>query len=115
MELAGVFKWDWLALLAGGIAIFAGCLAPSHWLPRLPNDKLLHFLAFGGLTLLARRITTADLEWTCWVAGLFFAGLLIEGLQHWIPGRRFCWRDLLANTAGITTVVLCSSNALFGH
>jgi VanZ family protein len=97
-----------MLFLAGMIAIPAGCLMPARWLPALPNDKLLHFLAFGGMALLAARIAQSNVELTAWLIGLFIAGWAIEGLQNWVPGRKFCWRDLAANTAGILTATLCS-------
>lgn len=81
---------------------------PARWLPPLPNDKLLHFTAFGGLALLAERIARNPMEMAAWLFGLFVAGWLIECLQHWVPGRSFCWRDLAANTAGILVALLLS-------
>jgi len=88
--------------------ISAGCLAPAGWLPLLPHDKWLHFTAFGGLTLLAGRIAPdwSHLQW--WLLGLLLAGLLIEVLQHYVPGRSFCWRDMAANAAGIAAAALLS-------
>jgi VanZ family protein len=84
--------------------IIIGCLLPAHWLPRLPNDKYLHFIAYAWLSLFAVFFTESFAELLMWQAGLLFAGILIEGLQHFIPGRQFCWRDILANFAGIFTV-----------
>jgi VanZ family protein len=81
---------------------------PAHWLPALPNDKLLHFLAFGGLSLLAGRVAQTKSELGVWLLGLLVAGWAIEGLQSWIPGRNFCWRDIAANAAGILTAALCA-------
>lgn len=96
-------------LFAGfAAAIVIGCMLPARLLPPLPNDKLLHFLAFGGLTLLAARIAASGTELSFWLAGLFLAGLAIEAAQKWVPGRRFCWRDLGANTAGIALAALVS-------
>jgi VanZ family protein len=96
-------------LFAGAAAaISAGCLIPARWLPLLPNDKLMHFMAFGGLALLAGSISESKNEFSIWLLGLFFAGWLIEGLQNLVPGRKFCWRDLAANTAGILFAMLFS-------
>ncbi|MBV8635776.1 MAG: VanZ family protein [Burkholderiaceae bacterium] len=96
-----------------GIGIIAlGCLTPKHWFPTLPNDKLLHFLAFGGLTLLAGRIAATWVELVAWLLGLLAVGALIEGLQILIPGRNFCWRDIAANAAGIATAATCSKVVL---
>lgn len=87
------------ALALAGVA--GGCLAPAGWLPVLKHDKLLHFLAFALLTLLA---ALALRDWAWWpgcLLGLLFAGWLIEVLQKLVPGRNFCWRDMAANAAGI--------------
>lgn len=89
-------------------AICIGCLVPARWLPPLTNDKWMHFVAFAGLSLLARYIATTRAELAYWLIGLLGAGLLIEILQHWVPGRQFCWRDLIANTAGIALVAAVS-------
>lgn len=96
--------------LFGGaaVALCAGCLVPNRWLPPLPNDKLLHFAGFALLTLLALRVADGHIEALLWLLGLAVAGCLIECLQHLLPDRRFCWRDLLANVAGITFVAVPS-------
>ena len=102
-----------LALFVLGLAaVAAGCLAPKHWFPALPNDKLLHFLAFGVLTLLAGRIAASPVELVAWLLGLLAVGTLIEGLQILVPGRNFCWRDIAANAAGIVTGAACSKVVL---
>lgn len=95
--------WELFFFMAALTTVAAGCLAPAGWLPLLPNDKLLHFLAFGGLTLLATRIAPDWDEQRYWLLGLLVGGWLIEVLQRWVPGRAFCWRDLAANAAGIAT------------
>jgi VanZ family protein len=98
--------WELLLFMAGAAAIFVGCLVPAHWLLRLPNDKFLHFAAFAVMAFLAARIAQDRMELLRWVAGLFLAGLLIEILQDRVPGRKFCWRDLMANTAGLVFAAL---------
>lgn len=97
----------WLFVLAASI-VCAGCLLPARW--ALPiNDKLAHFLAFGGLALLARMVTGSPHELLIWLLGLVLAGLLIEVLQELVvQGRSFCWKDMMANLAGIlTSATLC--------
>lgn len=95
----------WLfAVLATLVA--GGCLVPNRWLPPLPNDKFLHFAAFALLTILALRLAQDREQALLWLAGLLAGGWLIECLQALVPDRRFCWRDLVANAAGIVAVAL---------
>ncbi len=94
-------KWEWMLFIGGMFAISIGCLVPLRWLPTLPNDKLLHFFAFGSMTLLVERLAENKLELGIWLTFLLIAGALIECLQNMVPGRKFCWRDLAANAAGI--------------
>lgn len=93
--------WELALFLLGTVVITAGCLVPARWLPALPNDKLCHFVAYGFLALLAGRVAQNTNELALWLVGLFLAGWLIEWLQNLVPGRRFCWFDMAANTAGI--------------
>jgi VanZ family protein len=98
--------WELIVFLAAALAIALGCLLPAGWIPPLPHDKLLHFMAFAGLSALALRI---EAQWTLrivWLLGLLLAGLAIELLQKLVPGRNFCWRDMGANTAGIAATTL---------
>lgn len=74
----------------------------------LPNDKLLHFMAFAFLTFLATCIATSWGELAYWLLGLFIMGWLIEVLQNFVPGRQFSWRDLAANAAGILAATACA-------
>lgn len=98
--------WEMILFAVTGIAVVVGCLLPNAWLPPLPNDKLLHFGAFGVLTALAMRIAPHGAAMALWLGGLLLAGWVIELLQSWVPGRRFCWRDMGANAAGITVAAL---------
>lgn len=95
-----------ILFVCAAAAVCIGCLVPNRWLPPLPNDKFLHFAAFAVLTVLALRIADGVVESACWLAGLLVGGWLIECLQTLVPDRRFCWRDMAANTAGIACAVL---------
>lgn len=94
--------WN-LALLAGGSLVFvAGCLVPNRWLPaKMPNDKLMHFVAFAVLGLLALGQAQNAQQAVAWLVGLTLAGAAIECLQQLVPDRGFSWRDIAANTAGV--------------
>lgn len=97
---------DLVLLGAAMAAVCAGCLVPNRWLPPLPNDKLLHFASFAVLGLLALRVAQGWQEACLWLLGLLIAGWLIECLQALVPDRRFCWRDIGANAAGIAFAAL---------
>jgi hypothetical protein len=99
-------SWEMIVFLAAATAVALGCLLPAGWLPLLPHDKLLHFIAFAGLSALALHLEAAWPARTLWLLGLLVAGLLIEILQKLVPGRDFCWRDMGANTAGIAAATL---------
>jgi VanZ family protein len=90
------------------VLVCIGCLVPARFLPPLRNDKLLHFVCFALLAAFARLISDGSLDFLVWILVLQIAGFLIEVLQRWIPGRSFCWRDLIANTAGVGSVALLS-------
>ncbi|MFC0253432.1 hypothetical protein [Massilia consociata] len=97
---------DGLLFACAATALGVGCLVPNRWLPPLPNDKFLHFAGFAVLTLLALRVAQGRVETAWWLAGLLVGGWLVECLQSLVPDRRFCWRDLAANAAGIAAVAL---------
>jgi len=99
-------SWELIVFLAAATAVVLGCLLPARWLPLLPHDKLLHFIAFAGLSALALHIEPAWPWRAVWLLGLLMAGLAIELLQKMVPGRSFCWRDMGANTAGILAATL---------
>ena len=93
--------WEIGGFFIASAVILVGCLVPNRWLPPLPNDKLMHFMGFAVLTLLGLRITHTQSEAILCVISLLVGGWLIECLQQLVPDRRFCWRDLAANAAGI--------------
>lgn len=94
-------RWELAVLLAGMVAIPIGCLLPQDRMPPLPNDKVLHFLAFGGMALMAGRLADSPLHAALALGAVLAASWLIEVLQILVPGRNFCWRDMAANTAGV--------------
>jgi len=94
--------WELFVFLLALAAVSVGCLLPAGWLPPLPNDKLLHFLAFAGLTVLAAPLAPTWGQLQYWLLGLAAGGWMIEVLQKLVPGRNFSWRDLAANVAGIS-------------
>lgn len=100
--------WELGLFMVAGLAVLAGCMVPNRWLPALPNDKLMHFAAFALLSALALRIAEAWPERWLWLGALMLGGALIELAQGaLVADRRFCWRDIGANTAGIALVAAC--------
>lgn len=91
-------------LVSSVLLIVVGSLLPAHWLPPLPNDKYLHFAGYAILSVFTALLASnVEALFTC-LTGLVLAGILIECLQHFVPGRQFCWRDILANTAGVAMI-----------
>jgi len=93
--------WNALLFVLGALAVTVGCLVPNRWLPPLPNDKVMHFVAFAVLTGLALPMAHDAVSAGLWLFGLLVAGWVIECLQSLLPDRNFCWRDLAANAGGI--------------
>ena len=104
--------WELILFGAALAAVSIGCLLPAGWLPPLPNDKLLHFGAYAGLTLMALPMVRSWHQLPYWLLGLLLAGAAIELLQNLVPGRSFCWRDLAANAAGIAVAAVCALPAM---
>jgi hypothetical protein len=101
MTVYNAIGWEGMLFAVLACGMCAGCLVPNSWLPPLPNDKFLHFAGFGLLSALALRLAHGRSEAGWWLFGLLVAGCLIECLQALVPERRFCWRDIGANAAGI--------------
>ena len=97
-------RWELFVFASASMLVFLGCMLPARWMPPLPNDKLLHFLSFAFLSFIATFLANSKQELFFWFFGLLLAGLVIEGLQILVPGRRFCHKDLTANAIGILTV-----------
>lgn len=96
-----------MLFVGAAVLLSAGCLVPNRWLPKLPNDKFMHFAAFAVLSALALRIADGALESAAWLFGLLVGGWVIECLQSLVPDRAFCWRDIGANAAGIAFAAAC--------
>jgi len=89
-----------LALLA---ATVWGSLGPPPDSPlRFPfEDKAWHLLAYFCLAGWYGMLRPADRRWRWRVAvACALLGLLLEGLQHFVPGRLPDLGDALANTGG---------------
>jgi len=83
-------------------AVVAGSLLPRAWLPAwLPNDKLLHVGCYAAAAALLSLRFAQESIFGATLAGCFVAGIGIEAVQQFIPGREFCARDIAANGMGI--------------
>jgi hypothetical protein len=101
--------WEFCLFCLGFAAVAVGCIVPNRFLPgSLPNDKFLHFASFAVLSALALRLANGRAEAAWWLAGLMVAGAGLECAQALVPDRRFCWRDIGANAAGIAFTVGCA-------
>ena len=108
-------QWIMWAFILSGSLVCIGCLLPANWLPPIKNDKFAHFIAFSGLTFLAKLNTKTVEGLIIWLIALVIAGLCIEFLQKLVPGRSFCWKDFRANVAGIISAasVCCAFDLFF--
>jgi VanZ family protein len=69
------------------------------------EDKLHHWLGFLVFALSA-RLAFPRARWL-WIAlGCLLLGLLIEGVQAWLPLRTASIGDMLANSLGVVTGLL---------
>jgi hypothetical protein len=102
-------SWETLLFCLGSVAVGLGCMIPNRYLPNsLPNDKLLHFASFAVLAGLALRIAHGWTQAGLWLLGLLIAGWAIECVQALVPDRKFCWRDIGANAAGVAFTLVCA-------
>lgn len=126
MEGISPVAWRWIALL-----YFVALTTGTHW-PKLrvgapgpiPLDKILHTVAFCGLSgllmltrLLDRRSVRAFVPRNIWrCTGLTLALAAIDEITQAIPGEdRFPgWDDYAADVVGIT-IALLVANLLFSR
>ncbi len=65
------------------------------------NDKVNHLAAFICLAFLVDySFPKAHFGWSKWLALLFY-GILIEGIQHYLPYRDLSLMDLAADMTGV--------------
>lgn len=90
-------------------ALFFAALAVVAVLSLLPaadlpdpgiSDKLSHFLVYGALAVLGRAAYLRA-PWAPILIGLVLYGVLMEGLQGFVPSRTVSGLDALANALGV--------------
>ncbi|MCG5495701.1 hypothetical protein [Ectothiorhodospira variabilis] len=91
------------ALMVLLLAIIAGSLTPARWMPSwLPNDKLLHAMAYG-LAAMLLFLQLGDPWARLWaLVALLMLGWGLECFQQrLVQGREFSKGDLMANGVGV--------------
>lgn len=78
-------------------------LLPQEFLPSGINiwDKFSHSIAFAALALSAALGWPKRDFFRSVLIPLLIFGILIEGIQYFIPGREFSLLDMLADAVGI--------------
>lgn len=64
------------------------------------SDKIAHFIAYGGMGVLAYFGTDSLRKRSYLFLSIIALGVLMEGLQFYIPGRSASYLDILANAGG---------------
>ncbi len=94
-------------------SVLTGSLVPAERMPAwLPNDKLMHLLAYGALAALLSLKFRDPVTLAGAVLACFLGSVGIEWLQKFVPGRMFCVRDLAANGAGLLMGAAIGSSLL---
>ena len=101
--------WRWLAFIALGIYLLLliyFSLMPTVPSPAEVSDKILHFIAYGGLTALAAAAwPRLALLWL--LLGVSAVGALLELMQGLLSiGRTASFGDQLANMSGAALALL---------
>lgn len=94
---------------AWAIIILVLTLIPGKAIPEvniIGIDKVVHFIIFGiqmFLTLLPQRHSgpISNRTMVLSVVGCISFGIMIELLQHFVPGRSTSIYDVIANTIGV--------------
>jgi len=67
----------------------------------LHSDKLSHFIAYFVMGFLVYITFRAFRQKVYMFVLIILLGVLIEGAQHYIPGRTASYTDIVANTLGL--------------
>lgn len=111
-----VLRRIWIATIVVLVAaIVTGSLSPQQVVPvETFSDKLGHFLAYLTLALAVSGISTPQRLWQA-MLGCFLLGASLEIAQAILTAHRSAeWGDLAANTTGIATAWLISSQGRAG-
>lgn len=89
-------------------------LTPGEAIPKagiIQADKYVHFFIFTvwmiltSCSILKVRYFNAGTRYPVMITGLggLCIGIMIECLQHYVPGRNFSLPDILANSTGVVS------------
>ena len=115
LSIIAFFQQRWFTIwIAALVVLLPLSLLPQTAPPGTPLlgdlltvDKLLHFLAYGGLAL-APLLFADNQRCLLLVLIVIIHSLMMEVLQTAIPGRFGSLSDIIANLAGILTAIALS-------
>lgn len=91
-----------LLLLAAIILLVVGSLTPAQHVPAVTvQDKVLHFVAYAVVAILAMLSIRSPRHRMIGLAALVLLGIALELAQVFVPGRSFDLWDLAANGGGV--------------
>ena len=82
------------------VVIFLSLVPVSSVISAGYSDKIAHFIAYGGMGVLAYFGTDSFKKRIYLFVSIITLGALMECLQYYIPGRSASYFDILANAAG---------------
>ncbi len=101
-----VLKTSLIAVIIG-IAYLS--LTPTEIIT-VGNDKISHFIAYSTLMTNAGLLTFANKkQFILGIILCIFYGVVIEIIQHFVPGRVMSGWDMVANTSGVLLGVITTS------
>lgn len=91
------------------IAVVVGSLLPGvNFSPQNNSDKIVHFLAYFGMSFLSSIAFKRLYKKLLFALMLLIVGVLIELGQNFIPSRSASMADIAANSLGIFCGILLS-------
>ena len=106
----------WVPLIIWSGVIFTFSSIPYLKVPQFGlgfEDKIYHFAEFfiwGMLFSRSYKLNNASGKELAGFAIALIIGIIFavvdEGHQHWIPGRQFDWKDMMADWGGLITSLL---------
>lgn len=91
----------------GVITIVALSVLPSDQIPDVGDisDKIKHFAAYAGVGFLGMIAASSNKHRIWLVIAMIAFGLVMEGVQYFLPTRQFELLDGVANTLGVLSAL----------